>query len=63
VYLKFVVSAKGKVEQVQVTRGVDKLLDDEAVRVVKLLPDFKPGMQGGRAVAVWYSVPIVFKLN
>ncbi len=63
VYLKFVVTSKGKVDQVQITRGVDQLLDDEAIRVVKTLPDFKPGMQGGKNVSVWYSVPIVFKLN
>ncbi|MBN2662796.1 MAG: energy transducer TonB [Bacteroidales bacterium] len=63
VYLRFVVSKTGNVGTVEVTRGVDPLLDDEAVRVVESLPKFKPGMQGGRAVPVWYSVPIVFQLN
>lgn len=63
VYIRFVVKKTGAVGEVQVTRGVDPLLDDEAVRVVKLLPNFKPGMQGGRAVNVWFSVPIVFQLN
>ena len=63
VYLRFVVQKNGKVGQVQVTRGVDPLLDDEATRVVKLLPNFTPGSQGGRPVNVWFSVPIVFQLN
>ncbi|MBN2892771.1 MAG: energy transducer TonB [Bacteroidales bacterium] len=63
VYIRFVVTKSGKVGEVQVTRGVDPLLDDEAVRVVKKLPNFKPGSQGGRAVPVWFSVPIVFQLN
>ncbi len=63
VYLRFVVLKTGKVGTVQVTRGVDPLLDDAAVKVVESLPDFKPGMQGGRTVPVWYSVPIVFQLN
>lgn len=63
VYLRFVVTTKGNIGEVQIVRGVDPLLDQEAVRVVKLLPQFKPGMQAGRPVAVWYSVPIVFQLN
>lgn len=63
VYVRFVVTKTGKVGEVQVTRGVDPLLDQEAVRVIKKLPDFKPGSQGGRPVNVWYSVPIVFQLS
>ncbi len=63
VYVKFVVTKTGKVDQVQISRGVDPLLDEEALRVVKSMPNFTPGRQGGKAVSVWYSVPIVFKLN
>ncbi len=63
VYVRFVVTKTGKVGEVQITRGVDPLLDEEAVRVVKMLPDFSPGSQGGRPVPVWFSVPIVFQLN
>jgi len=62
VYMIFVVTATGKVEQVTISRGVDPLLDEEAFRVVNTLPNFKPGMQGGKAVSVWYSVPIIFKI-
>ncbi len=63
VFLRFVVKKDGTVGEVQVTRGVDPLLDEEAVRVVKSLPKFKPGFQGGKPVPVWFSVPIVFKLS
>ncbi len=63
VYLRFVVKKDGSVGEVQVTKGVDPLLDQEAVRVIKSLPKFKPGYQGGRPVNVWYSLPLVFKLS
>ena len=63
VYVKFVVSKTGKVTDVQLFRGVDPLLDDEAVRVIKTLPDFKPGYNAGRPVNVSYFVPIVFRLK
>jgi len=63
VYVRFVVTKTGAVGEVQVVRSVDKLLDDEAVRVVETLPNFKPGQQRGKAVSVWYTVPIYFQLN
>lgn len=63
VYVRFVVTKTGEVGEVQVVRGVDKLLDDEAIRVVKTLPRFTPGQQRGKNVSVWYTVPIDFQLN
>lgn len=63
VFVKFSVTPAGGVDKVSVTKGVDPELDAEAVRVVKLLPKFKPGKQGGKPVAVWYNVPILFKLD
>lgn len=63
VILRFCVTYKGTVDQVSVVRGVDPALDDEAVRVIKLLPLWKPGKQGGKPVNVWYSVPISFQLK
>ena len=62
VILKFCVTAKGGVSQISVLKGVDPELDAEAVRVVKTLPPFKPGKQGGRPVPVWYVMPIKFQL-
>lgn len=63
VYLKFVVEKDGKVGEVQVQRSPDKLLEKEAVRVVKTLPKFSPGMQRGKPVRVWYQVPVTFRLQ
>lgn len=63
VYVRFVVNKKGKVERESVIRAIHPLLDKEALRVVKSFPAWKPGMQNGKVVNVWYTVPIVFKIN
>lgn len=63
VILRFCVTYKGGVDQVQVLKGVDPSLDAEAVRVIKMLPAWKPGKQGGKPVNVWYSVPVTFQLK
>lgn len=63
VFVRFVVTSTGKVDKVQIVRGVDPLLDAEAVRVVKALPRWKPGYQRNKPVSVWYTVPINFKLQ
>jgi len=63
VVVKFVVKKDGNVGEVVVLRGKDPDLDREAVRVVKTLPKFVPGKMNGQAVAVWYTLPINFKLQ
>lgn len=63
VFISFVVDKLGKVTNVKVIGSVDKYLDDEAIRVVKSLPDFKPGKQRGKAVKVQYNIPIRFSLD
>ncbi|GHU95046.1 cell envelope biogenesis protein TonB [Bacteroidia bacterium] len=63
VIVRFVVGSSGKVDKVEVLQGFDRLADAEAIRVVKLLPKFTPGRHNGRAVPVWYTVPIIFKLQ
>jgi protein TonB len=63
VILRFCVTYKGTVDQVSIVRGVDPSLDNEAIRVIKMLPLWKPGKQGGKPVNVWYSVPINFQLK
>jgi TonB family protein len=62
VIVRFLVSTEGNAEGISVLKGVHPLLDAEAVRVVKLLTGFKPGMQDGKAVNVWYMVPVNFTL-
>lgn len=64
VVLKFVVHKTGKISQVEVIKGFNKALDDEAVRVVQSMPDWKPGRNNeGEAVSVYFTLPIVFKLD
>jgi len=63
VTVKFCVTSKGGVDQVSILRGVDPELDAEAIRVVKILPTFRPGKQGGKPVPVWYTVPIRFQIK
>lgn len=60
VIVRFCVTDIGGVDQVSILRGVDPELDKEAIRVVKTLPKFNPGRQGGKAVPVWYMVPVTF---
>jgi len=63
VIVRFCVTSKGGVSQVSILKSVDPELDKEAMRVVNTLPTFKPGKQGGKAVPVWFSVPITFTLK
>lgn len=62
VYLSFVISKDGKVTDAKIIRGVDKSLDDEAMRVLNMMPAWKPGMQSGQPVNVQYSLPVRFNL-
>jgi len=63
VFLRFEVTKTGKVGKVELQKGVDPLLDQEAIKVIKSLPKFKPGEQNGKKVSVWYSIPVKFQLN
>ncbi len=63
VYVTFVVSKDGSVANTKIARGVDPLLDAEALRVVNGLPKWQPGKQKGKAVNVSYTVPINFALQ
>lgn len=61
--VQFCVKANGSIGEIRILRGVDPELDAEAKRVISELPAFKPGKQGGKAVPVWYTVPINFQLR
>lgn len=63
VFVTFVIDATGKVGDIKVARGVHPLLDQEAVRVVGLLPLWKPGTQKGVPVRVSYTIPVTFSLK
>jgi len=63
VFVTFVVAKDGSVTNAKVVRGVDPMLDAEALRVVKAMPKWTPGKQSGKDVAVQFTVPINFKLQ
>ena len=63
VFVGFVVEKDGSVGDVKLLRGIGHGCDEEAVRVVKMLPKWKPGMHNGEIVRVSYQIPIYFKLE
>ncbi|WP_223034915.1 energy transducer TonB [Hanstruepera marina] len=62
VFVLFAVDADGHVSNIK-TRGPDKKLEEEAFRIISLLPTMEPGKQRGRPVKVPYSIPIHFKIQ
>lgn len=63
VYVNFIVESDGSVSDIRVLRGIGGGCDEEAVRVVKSMPRFKPGMQDGETVRVSYTIPVFFRLE
>lgn len=63
VYIRFVVTKTGEVDNVRVLKGIDPLLNDEALRVVRELPKWTPGKNNGNPVNVWFIIPVKFKLQ
>jgi len=63
VFLSFVVNTDGSIQDVSVLKGLGFGCDEEAIRVVKAMPKWKPGKQSGRAVRVKYNLPINFQLE
>lgn len=63
VYVNFVVEPDGSVSNVTVMRGIGGGCDEEAVRIVNMMPKWNPGKQRGIAVRCSFTVPIVFRLQ
>jgi periplasmic protein TonB len=63
VFVYFEVNKDGKVENVEIKKSVDKRLDEEAVKAVKMLPTFDPGKQRGKPVRVQYTIPVRFVIK
>ncbi len=63
VFISFVIEKDGSVSNVEVKRGIGGGCDDEAVRVVKAMPKWKPGKKDGKPVRVSYMLPVNFKLT
>ncbi|MFC5283364.1 energy transducer TonB [Pedobacter alpinus] len=63
VLVSFVVERNGEITDLKVLRGIGGGCDEEAMRVIKKSPFWKPGIQNGRAVRVSYVMPIVFRVE
>ncbi len=63
VYVTFVIETDGSVSNVKVLRGVDKSLDEVAVKAIENMPSWKPGMQRGEPVRVQFNMPVKFALD
>lgn len=63
VIVRFVVTKDGKITDAEVARAVDPLLDAEALRAIRSMPDWEPAKRDGQNIAVKYSLPIAFSLQ
>ena len=63
VIVQFVINPVGKMGDFKILRSVNPLLDNEAIRVLKLMPKWIPGEQNGEKVSVYYILPVVFKIQ
>lgn len=63
VVVQFIIDEKGKITKPIILRGIGGGCDEEALRVIALMPDWKPGRQRGLAVRVRYNLPIRFELK
>ncbi len=63
VIIRFVVEEDGSISNVNIIRGIDPSCDKEAFRLIKTSPKWNPGKQNGKAVRVYYTLPIIFKLD
>jgi len=63
VYVSFIIEIDGSVSNIKIVRGVYKLLDEEAIRVVSESPKWIPGKERGKLAPIPYTMPITFKLK
>lgn len=63
VFVTFTVSKNGNIKNAKVVRSIDSLIDKEALRVIKSMPDWTPGKQRGKKVDVEFTLPINFSLG
>jgi Gram-negative bacterial TonB protein C-terminal len=63
VYVQFIVGKEGIIRSVKITKGINVAIDNEVLRVIKMMPNWKPGMRGGKTVAVQMNLPIQLELK
>jgi periplasmic protein TonB len=62
VYVSFVIDSRGHITNVKLLRGIGGGCDEEALKVIGMMPNWNAGRQNGRTVSVSFNMPIVFKL-
>jgi len=63
VTVRFVVDKTGKIKDITVLHGINHYLNAEAVRVIMEMPDWKPGLEDGKPVSVYFTIPIIYRLK
>ena len=63
VLVGFIVEKDGSISETEIVKGIGGGCDEEAVRVVKAMPKWKPGKQDGKTVRVSYTMPFFFKMQ
>ncbi|WP_170299313.1 energy transducer TonB [Larkinella terrae] len=63
VFVSFIVTEQGKIEDAQVTKSLDPELDAEALRLIESMPTWTPAKQANRPVACKYNLPVNFRIN
>lgn len=63
VYVKFIIRQDGSIDSARVVRGLSPSLDKEVLRVIRAMPPWKPGRQNGKAVDVYYTLPVTIRLE
>ncbi|MES2382712.1 MAG: energy transducer TonB [Bacteroidota bacterium] len=63
VYVRFVVERDGSIDQIEILKKLGWGCDEEVIRMIQLMPKWKPGKMKGNAVPVFFVLPVVFKLK
>jgi protein TonB len=61
VYIAFIVTKEGGIRDARVVKGINEGCDKEALRLIKNMPDWDPGMEKGKIVSSVYGLPIIFR--
>ncbi|HTS43329.1 MAG TPA: TonB family protein [Puia sp.] len=59
--MQFVIDKEGAVDGIELVQSGGQVFDAEVIRVMKKMPRWKPGIQNGNKVAVYYNLPVVFR--
>lgn len=63
VFVKFVVEFNGSISHVEILKGVNEEIDNEALRLIQSMPNWNPGFEDGIPTRVYYNVPLIFRLQ